>query len=253
MALPVEAIDVRVKAGEREIVAGVSLALQQGMLTGLVGPNGAGKSTMLRAIAGLVPIADGDVRLNGSSVSTWSSVKRARSMAYLAQDRIVGWDLTVRQIVSLGRLPHGDRSLTADAAAVQDAMARTETLNLANRPISTISGGERGRVLLARSLAVEAEVLLADEPTAGLDPRHQLATMRLLQNEARRGTALLVVVHDLSLAARFCDHVAVMHEGRIAIAGPPDEALSLASITTSFGVLAVEGQHRGQRYVLPWE
>ena len=232
--------DVTVSIGTKQIVRDARLSLNAGELVALVGPNGAGKTTLMRALAGLVP-ADGAMALGGQPLGSLTPRERARQVAYLPQGHIFHWPMSVESIVMLGRSPHGDPFSSAspqDRAAVAHALAITETEGFAQRPVTTLSGGEKARVALARALATQAPVLLADEPTASLDPRHQLVVMELLRSAARGGNAILAILHDLTLAARFADRVLVMDRGRIVADGTPDEALSAQRLASVFGIEA---------------
>ena len=222
-----EARGISVELGRRRVLDDVSFALEAGSLCALVGPNGAGKSTLLRALAGVVALTSGTI-----SPAAPTEPHARGPVAYLPQDRIVHWDLSVERVVALGRPGLG----TADTAAVAAALARMDVAHLAARPIREISGGERARVLIARALAQDTPVLLADEPVAGLDPAHQLALFAVLGGLARDGRAVLVALHDLSLAARYADRVIVLDGGRIAADGPPSQALSAATIASVFGM-----------------
>jgi iron complex transport system ATP-binding protein len=234
------ASNVTVRLGGVTIVAQASLSLNGGELVALVGPNGAGKTTLMRAIAGLVP-ADGTITLGGKLLQNLSLRERTRAVAYLPQGHIFHWPMTVESIVMLGRTPHADAFSAAspdDRAAVAHALATTETEIFAQRAVTTLSGGEKARVALARALATQAPVLLADEPTAALDPRHQLVVMELLRSATHGGNAILAIMHDLTLAARFADRVLVMDKGRIVAEGTPDEALSAERLASVFGIEA---------------
>jgi iron complex transport system ATP-binding protein len=222
------------------IVKGASLALREGQFTALVGPNGAGKTTLIRAVAGVLP-ADGDIQLDGQPLSSYSPRERARRIAYLPQGNTFHWPMPVEQIVALGRYPHGDPfspPTEADRLAVAHALAVTGTQELAHRPVTHLSGGEKARVALARALATGANVLLADEPTMSLDPRHQLMVMDLLRDQARNGGAVLAVVHDLGLAARYADRVIMIQNGEISADASPHDALNAERIASVFGVEA---------------
>ena len=235
------ASNVTARIGATEIVRDASLSLAAGELVALVGPNGAGKTTLMRALAGLVP-AQGAITLAGRPLASLGPPERARAIAYLPQGHIFHWPMGVEAIVMLGRTPHGDgfSAVTPDdRAAVANALAVTETEGFAERAVTTLSGGEKARVALARALATQAPVLLADEPTAALDPRHQLVVMELLREAARNGNAILAIMHDLTLAARFADRVLVMSEGKIVAEGPPAEALTPDQLASVFGVEGV--------------
>ncbi|MGE3150085.1 MAG: ABC transporter ATP-binding protein [Pseudorhodoplanes sp.] len=237
-ALRAENVSVSLRGAP--IVAQASLALAPGELVALVGPNGAGKTTLMRALAALLP-ADGTILLNGRPLRDVPARERARQIAYLPQGHDFHWPMPVDAIVALGRHPHADAFSTpgeADRAAVAQALRRTGTADLARRAVTTLSGGERARVALARALATQAPILLADEPTMSLDARHQLMVMQLLRDAARAGNAVLAVVHDLALAARFADRVAVMAQKRIVVDAPPAQALSAERIAEVFGVEA---------------
>jgi iron complex transport system ATP-binding protein len=233
--------NLTVRLGGRPVVDHVSFAIKTGEMIALVGPNGAGKTTLLRGIAGVETVRGrlvlGDIRLAEAP-----SRERAKKIAYLPQGHVFHWPMQVAAVVALGRLPHADqfaRLGPADQAAVAKAMAATGIEGFSERPVTTLSGGEQARVALARVLATEAKVILADEPTVSLDPRHQLVVMDLLRQAARAGGAVLAVVHDLTLATRFCDRVLVMDKGKLVGDGVPDTALSTERIAAIFGVDAV--------------
>ena len=236
-----QARDVTVRLGKAAVVENASLPLHAGELVALVGPNGAGKTTLMRALAGLLP-AEGAITFSGEPLETLGRRRRARAVAYLPQGHVFHWPMHVDAVVALGRYPHGDPFSTPspqDRAAVSRALERTATTAFADRSVITLSGGERARVALARAHATEAPVLLADEPTASLDPRHQLIVMDLLRQAARDGGAVLAILHDLTLAARFADRVLVMDRGKIVADAAPAEALSPQRIAQVFGVDAI--------------
>ncbi|NKD55882.1 MULTISPECIES: ABC transporter ATP-binding protein [unclassified Haematospirillum] len=210
----------------------------KGALTGLIGPNGAGKSTLLKAIAGIVP-ARGVFTLEDMLLPAPETRARARLVGYLPQGHILHWSLNVRQVVELGRLPWAGRwrSGKTDCKAVDRAMERVGIQGLGKRDATTLSGGEKAKVMLARVLATETPVILADEPTANLDPAHQIAVCELLADLARReNRSVTIVLHDLCLAARFCDHIAIMDKGCLGLSGPPEDALVPSVIDPVYGV-----------------
>ncbi|MGC0409309.1 iron complex transport system ATP-binding protein [Streptomyces sp. SAI-195] len=222
-----EVTAVRVHLGGRPVLDGVDVDVRAGEVLALVGPNGAGKSTLLGALAADVPATEGTVRIHGRPVSHWSPPELALRRAVLPQSASLSFPFAVEEVVRMGRAPWagGDRE-DEDDTAVAEAMARTEVTGFAGRPFSALSGGERARVALARVLAQRAPLLLLDEPTAALDLRHQELVLRLCRERARAGDAVVVVLHDLALAAAYADRVAVLHSGRIAAGGPPSEVLA---------------------------
>jgi iron complex transport system ATP-binding protein len=242
----------------REVLRDVSFALPRQGLVALVGPNGAGKTTLLRALARLLPPSAmrGTVRLDAADVAALSIRERARRFAYLPQGHAVSWPLPVRDIVALGRTPHGAgdpaRLSAADAAAVERAMQAAEVTALADRRVTELSGGERSRVALARVLAVEAPVVLADEPIASLDPRYQIDVMATLRRAADSGTLVVVVTHDLGLAARFADQMLVLDGGRLAAQGTPDAALTDTVLADIFRIRAFRAGHERGLVLVPW-
>jgi iron complex transport system ATP-binding protein len=251
--LAVQGLDVTL-AG-RTVLADVSLALPAGHLVALVGPNGAGKTTLLRAVAGLVP-STGAVHVRGDALSALPLRERAKRFAYLPQGHVVHWPLPARDIVGLGRFPHGvtdPAQMTGrDIDAVSRAMQAADVVGFADRPVTELSGGERSRVALARALAVEAPVVLADEPVASLDPRHQIDVMQTLRKAADDGVLVIVVTHDLGIAARFADHVMVLSAGRLVVQGAPSAALSEQVMRDVFRISAYRAEYRGEAVIVPW-
>ncbi|MET0867608.1 MAG: heme ABC transporter ATP-binding protein [Pseudorhodoplanes sp.] len=232
--------EISVRLGGRTILDNVSVELEPGELVALVGPNGAGKTTLIKALAGLVPCF-GKLEIEGRERATMKPRERAKALAYLPQGHEFSWPLPAAEIVALGRYPHADpfSPVSADdREAVAQALDVTGMKEFATRIVTTLSGGERARVALARVLATQAKILLADEPTMSLDPRHQFVVMEILRRVARSGGAVLAVVHDLALAARYADRVLILEKGRIAAQGKPDEALNPDRIATVFGVEA---------------
>jgi iron complex transport system ATP-binding protein len=232
--------------GGRVALQGITAGFEAGKITGIVGPNGAGKTTLLRAALGLLPLAAGSIRIMDRPLAQWSREALARTIAYLPQGGEAHWPVPARDLVMLGRLPHRpafSAPSAADEEAVDDALARCDAAAFAARRLDALSAGERARVLFARALATRAPILLADEPAAFLDPAHQLRLMAMLREEARRGTAVAVTLHDLSLASRHCDGILVLHEGRIAA-----HDLSDATLANVFGIAAV----RADAAVVPW-
>jgi iron complex transport system ATP-binding protein len=246
---------LNVRLAGRLVLQDVSLVLSAGHLVALVGPNGAGKTTLLRSLAGLIP-SEGGIEIGGERLASLSLRERAKRFGYLPQGHVVHWPLPARDIVALGRYPHGAtdpaRLSPKDADAVLRAMQAVDVMEFSDRRVTELSGGERSRVALARALAVEAPVILADEPTASLDPRHQIDVMQNLRATADKGVLVIVVTHDLGLAARFADHVLVLRQGRLVSQGAPAEALSEPVMADVFRISAYRAEYQREAVIVPW-
>ena len=233
---------VSVNLGGTPVLRSVSFAARPGMVTGLVGPNGAGKSTLLRVMAGVLRPGAGAVRLGAAELSELPARERARQVAYLPQHE-AAHPFTALETVLMARYPHLSRFALEgadDRRIARAAMALTETERFENRQLDRISGGERQRVLLARALAQQARVLLLDEPVAGLDLRHQLAAMETLRSQAAGGgVAVVVALHDVWLASRYCDRLTLLSGGEVVAEGTPAEVFTLRRFREVFGVEAV--------------
>lgn len=236
--MTIVARDVRWLADGEAIVDGVNLAITPGETLGLIGPNGSGKSSLLRLLAGLRRVASGVVTLGDAEIGTLPRRLVARRLAFVEQHSATEAPLTVRQVVALGRVPHrgalepwGD----TDSAAIADALATVGLSGWERRRWSTLSGGERQRVQIARALAQTPDELILDEPTNHLDVRHQIAILGLV---ARLPLTAVVALHDLNLAAMFCDRIAVLQDGRLVALGPPEDVLTEPLIAAVFGVAA---------------
>jgi iron complex transport system ATP-binding protein len=253
-AVKVEARGLIVTLRGRQVLRGLDFTAQPGELTAVIGPNGAGKTTLLKVLAGLIAPAAGTATLDGRSIGASDPSEIARQLAYLPQERIVHWALIARAVVALGRLPHrplGVGEGAHDRTAVDAALKAMDAAHLAERPVPELSGGERARVLLARALAQEPRVLLADEPAAGLDPAHSLSLFRHLTALAAGGRTVVVALHDLSLAARFCHSIALVHQGRTIAAGPPQAVLTPEHLAAAYGIRARFQALDGVPVVLP--
>ncbi len=245
---------LHVALGDRTVLQDVTADIGAGALVGVIGPNGAGKSTLARAIAGLLAPRSGRVTIDGADVRALPRDDLARRIAYLPQGQTVHWPLSVERLVALGRLPHlGPFSALsgADRAAIDRAMARADILDLRDRVATELSGGERARALIARALAVEAPALIVDEPLAALDPGHQLQLMDLLRAEAAQGSMVIAVLHDLAMAARFCDRLILIHQGRLIADGAPAAVLTPEHLNNCYNIRAWTGEIEGQPVVLP--
>jgi iron complex transport system ATP-binding protein len=238
-----------VRRAGRPVLDRVTAGVGAGELVGLLGPNGAGKTTLMRAALGLQP-ADGAIALGGAPLHGLSPRERALRAAYIPQERSVAWPVSVATLVALGRIPHRS-SATADAAAVDAALAAMELGPLRDRPATALSGGERARALIARALAQDAPLLLADEPTAGLDPAHALGLMARFRALARGGRGVLVSLHDLGLAARWCDRLLLLDRGRVAADGPPAAVLTPQRLAAVYGITAHIGSDPGGPLLQP--
>jgi iron complex transport system ATP-binding protein len=219
--------------GECPVVDHVTLSVAAGECVGLIGPNGAGKTTLMRAALGLEPFR------GTSSLAKLNASDRARTAAFLPQARQIAWPMDVETLVALGRVPHLPRGTTpgtADRAAIDDALHRLGLDGFRQRIATQLSGGEQGRVLIARALAQQTPLLLADEPIAGLDPAQQIATMQVFAGLAQEGRAVVVSLHDLGLAARHCTRLILMHHGRLVADGTPDQVLTPDLMAQVFGI-----------------
>lgn len=234
--------DLVVRIGSRELLHGVDLALCPHEVLGLVGPNGAGKSTLLRSLVGVLHPSAGVVMLDGAPIQAHRVRELARRIAFVTQDHAAPAELTVLDLVLVGRYAHRGRLSPLHAEDTDTALAALRTVGLerlVGRRMSSLSGGERQLAHLARALAQQAPILLLDEPTAALDLGHQLRVFELLRAHAASGGSVVVVLHDLGQAARFCDRIAIVADGRIVASGSPAEVLTSERIADVYGVVAL--------------
>lgn len=239
--------------GNKAVVSDFCLVVQPGEIIAVVGANGAGKSTLLRTLAGLQIAHEGKVLLGDIALSNYERRALAKYIAFLPQERTVHWDLTVERVVALGRLPHRNFSAgesTIDVAIITDAMKRMNVMQFAQRPIATLSGGEQARVLIARALAQQAKFIIADEPTAGLDYVHTLEMCDEFRHIARQGRAIVIALHDLSIAARYADRIVILLKGACIANGPPAQVLSTHNLAAAFDVNALVSDVNGLPVVL---
>lgn len=221
------------------ILRGLNTQVGQGEFIGLIGPNGSGKSCLLKTIAGILKPIAGDVILDGDNVHAMSAKSRARKISYLAQDRTANWPLPVDQLVALGRAPYRGslgKLSTQDELAIAHALNTAHCIDLKTRRFDQLSGGEQMRVHLARALAVDAPLLIADEPNTALDPYYQITLMETLSSQIKAGKTVIASLHDLSLAKQFCTRIWVVHAGELVQDAAPDQALSTDILAQVFNI-----------------
>jgi iron complex transport system ATP-binding protein len=253
--MEIEATNIAVRFSRMTVLQAINVTVRTGEMIGLIGPNGSGKTTLLRILANLRAPDGGTVNYDGRSAADIGVRRLSQQIAYLAQGAEVHWPMQVEMLVGLGRLPYRrpmQGPSAGDRAAIERAMTACDVGAFRNRTMREVSGGERVRVLLARALAVEASLLLADEPIAALDPLHQLQIMELLRGTAREGRGVVVVLHDLALAARYCDRLILLAGGGILAEGKPADVLTDAHVASAYGVEVARGHKDGAPYLLPW-
>jgi iron complex transport system ATP-binding protein len=249
-----EAKDISIQFGDRVILNNINFNMMQGEFIGLIGPNGCGKTSLLRTLAGLLPANANKVAILGQCLSDWQRQHLAQKLAYLPQGNESYWSVTVETLVMLGRLPHQNAWTGAsahDREVVQQALVACDVSQFATRTVDTLSGGERARVFLARALAVEPALLLADEPIAGLDPGHQLEVMEKFRSLSASGMGIITVIHDLTLAMRYCDKLVMLGDGKIISQGKPEQVLSAKNVAQCFHITAHTGSTEGIHYIIP--
>lgn len=230
----------------RPVLDAVDFEAEAGELVGIVGPNGSGKSTLLRLLAGLDRPVRGQVTWQDRALATFTPAERARALAFLPQTPQVAFGFTARQVVLMGRMAHQHGAFEGpeDRAAAEAALTEMGVADLAGRPVDTLSGGERQRVFLALTLAQDTRALLLDEPLGHLDPGHQMGVCEALAHRAHTGRAVVVVMHDLNLAAQFCDRLVLLVKGQVAAVGPPRAVLENPALAAAYGVpAALIGTH----------
>ena len=235
----INATGLKYQIGNITILKGIDFEIKSGELVGLIGPNGAGKSTLLRLLTQVEPASSGEIRFDGKPIDTIPAEERAKRIGYLVQGARAHWPFSVEKVIGLGRIPYQkwwQQASSEDDAKVQQAMELTQTLAYRNRIVTTLSGGEHTLVMLARIIASEPQLIFADEPVAALDPYHQLHVMEILRNHASEQRAAVVVLHDLSLAARFCDRLYLLNHGELHCCGTPEEIMNAKNIAEVYGV-----------------
>ena len=254
MSAGLQARNVEVHRGGQAILSAVDFAAAPGQITGLIGPNGAGKSTLLGAVLGLVPLSAGTVTFDGVDLLAMPRRSRAQLAALVEQSATTDERLAVRDVVALGRIPFQtvwqSTPSPADRAQIHAALAAVGMAPFADRLYPTLSGGEQQRVQIARALAQEPQLLLLDEPTSHLDIHAQLTTLHLLRQRAQAGATVVIALHDINLAASFCDTLVVLHGGRQVASGPPDQVLTPALLHDVYGVAATILRHPATGHTL---
>lgn len=243
--LRVEQLEIR--RGQQVVLSGIDLQLRPGEVLGVLGPNGAGKSTLLAAMTGELPASAGQVTLDQRALDDWSGPERARRLAVLPQSSSLNFAFRVEEVVAMGRLPH-DSGRIRDAQIIKEALHAADATHLTGRSYLALSGGERQRVHLARVLAQlwpggDGQILLLDEPTSMLDPLHQHTCLQAVRRLVESGAAVLVILHDLNLAARYCDRLLLLEQGRAHALGTPADVLRAEPLQAVFGLEVLVQTH----------
>jgi ABC-type cobalamin/Fe3+-siderophores transport system ATPase subunit len=256
MRISTEGLVVRYPGQAAPALDGVSIDVPGGMLYAVLGPNGSGKSTLMRALMGLIPAESGRACIDGKDARQWSRKELARTVGAVAQSEPIAFPLRVQEMVAMGRYPHlgplaGEG--IEDRTAIERALDQCDVRALADRDVSTLSGGELQRVRIARALAQEPRALVLDEPTASLDVRHQMAILELLRSSADSGLTVLLVTHGLDLAARFADEMLLLSQGRVVVEGPPEVVMDASVLTEVYGwpVAVHADPHSGSPRITP--
>ncbi|MEW8535381.1 MAG: ABC transporter ATP-binding protein [Candidatus Thiodiazotropha endolucinida] len=245
-----------VTRNNQPILQDVDIVLERGEMLGLIGPNGAGKSTLLRLLAGVIEADTGSLSLNETPISSVPRSERARRIAYLPQLSEIAWPMSVERIIELGRTPHLEPWQSvgeADREIIERVICHTDLLDFRERSFNTLSGGEQARVLLARAMVTEPDILLADEPVSALDPAHQLDVMNLLRQHCESGHSVIVVLHDLSLAAHYCHRLQLLHHGMTLAEGSAEEVLNEKNLADAYEIELTKANGKALKPTsLPW-
>jgi iron complex transport system ATP-binding protein len=248
-AFEARALGFRYPDAPRPALEGVTFSVPRGALYGILGPNGSGKSTLLRLLLGTLPPASGEVRYEGRELGGWGRRELAREVGVVPQGEEAVFPLSVRELVAMGRYPHlgaWKREGALDREAIEDALLRCDVAHLSERPLATLSGGERQRARIARALAQRPRTLVLDEPTAALDVKHEMAIFELLASLARHGgVSVVVVTHNLNLAARYADRLLLLDRGRVAAEGAPECVLEQERLEAVYGWPVAVTTHPG--------
>lgn len=239
--------------GDRRVLNGISISCKAGQFTAIAGSNGVGKTTLLKSLSGILKPKSGTIFLNKKPISHYSLRERARTLAYLSQQGTISWPLPVKDVVALGRIPHGEipeHLRQKGQKAVQDALQQVGLEGFEERIANALSGGERARVLLARALAVQSPILLADEPVAALDPLYQYMVLNILRHHAHQGCTIVAVLHDLNLILQFADQVILLKHGKVFSAGNPEVVFNKDNLAECFDVDTEMIVHKNKHTVL---
>ena len=236
-----QANDLSFSYGKREAIQRVSLSLHSREVLGLIGPNGSGKTTLLKLLAGILPSPSCPVLYGKRALNSFSRRELSRHITFVSQEMSLSFPFTVREVVALGRTPYLGRfapETAQDKIAIETALQETDLSELAERPLATLSGGEQKRAFLARAFAQQANIVLLDEPTSNLDLHYQLQIMKLITQMQTEGRSIIVALHDLTLAARFCSRLILLTSGQLIADGSPEEVLTEANLSKYFQVTA---------------
>ena len=235
----IKAQHINLSVGNKKILDDVSLSIEKGKIIGLIGPNGAGKTSLLKILANVNTRYEGTYTFKDQPITDFNEKELAKELGYLPQDATAHWPLKAKRLIELGRLPfqgYSNKLSTEDHKAVEEAAIKTEVQHLYERIATTLSGGERTRVFLARLFAAEPQIIFADEPIAALDPYHQLHIMEILQEHAQMGGTVVIVLHDINLAARFCDELILLDQGKIIKTGSINQLLEDELLQKTYGI-----------------
>ncbi len=234
-----EAVSIAINRGKRRVLSEVNFSVSDGELVGVVGPNGVGKSSLLRALVNLDQAEQGSIHWRGEPLGDMNSQLRARQIGFLPQQEVPAWSLQVEHVVGLGRAPWRrpmERPSEQDHQAIARAIEQTQLEKLCGRTVDQLSGGELRRVLIARVLASEPQCFVADEPIAALDPYHQLQVMEIFREHCNRGGSAVMAIHDLTLAARYCDKILLLNDGQLVAQGSPESVMTQSQLEAVYGV-----------------
>lgn len=229
--MPIQLENIYVNIAKKNILKNINFTVEKGSITGVIGPNGSGKSTLLKAIANILPTSSGLITVNGKKQRAYRQKEMAKQLSYVPQDTAIGFDFKVKDIVAMGRYVYGSflkGDDQADEDKIKSAMEQTNTLNLANESVLSLSGGQRQLVIIAKALAQDTPIILLDEPISALDIYYQIHVLSLLKELVRKGKTIIIVLHDLNIASRFCDQLLLLNQGEVEEYGSSKKVLTTA-------------------------